>query len=374
MSYLVSNSIEVSIFIDDKEYPLDAINLLNWLHISTTVRQALPTCGFQITDVQHIFDKIGILDGTPLRIVVKPNGKDSRTYKFRKFNHKRVFSGEAYTWRIYGYWDAPLYWLASSVRSIEGTANNVLQEIASTCGLKYDGTTTNDSQIWVPRNRLYRSWAKDIADHAWVNDTSCMVLCVDLDGTLRFKNVNDLPQPQRKIVGYTYAEDAMTASDIQLNASSGLNNALSGYQHMRVAQSVTNDDVWTVSKDLSFTPDVKTPHYNDTLKQTLGRGAVRFGPIDAGNVHQSYEKASYQNLRYRNLFSLGVDALMVDTTDVALCERLSLSLQTEATSQDTPNSGTYTVTGRALYVQGANYSEKLGICRHGTNEKRVGVQ
>ena len=370
MGYLVNGQIEVSIFIADKEYPLGAINLLNWLHIATTVRHALPVCGFQITDVQHVFDKIGILDGTPLRIVVKSNGKDSRTYVFRKFNHKRVFSGEAYTWSIYGYWDAPLFWLASSVRAIEGTASNVLQEIASTCGLKYDGTSTNDSQIWVPRNRLYRSWAKDVADHSWVNDTSCMVLGVDLDGTLRLKDVNNLPEPKQKIVGYTYAKDAMTAADIQLNASSGLNNALSGYQNMRVSQSVTTDDIWTANKDLSFTPDVKSPHYNETLKQKLGRGAVRFGPIDAGNVHLNYEKAAYQNLRYRNMFSLGVDALMVDTTAVQLCERISLGLQTEATSQDTPNSGTYTITGRAIYLQGANYSEKLGLCRHGDNQTR----
>lgn len=368
MSFLVNGKIEVSIFIDDKEYPLEAINLLHWLHITATVRHALPTCSFQITDVQHIFDRIGILDGTPVRVVVRPNGKDSRTYLFRKFNHKREFAGDAYMWTIYCYWDAPLYWLASSVRAIEGTANNVLQEIASTTGLKYDGTATNDSQIWVPRNRLYRTWAKDIADHAWTNDRSCMVLAADLDGSLRLKNVNDLPPPNRKVVAYAYAKDAMTAVDIQLSASSGLNNALSGYQNMRIAQSVTTDQIQQVNKDLSFTPDVKTPHYNDVLKQTLGQGAVRFGPIDCGNAHLNYEKAGYQNMRYRNLFSLGLDALMTDTTEVQLCDRLSLSLQTESINQDTPNSGVYTVTGRAIYMQGANYSEKLGLCRHGTNE------
>jgi hypothetical protein len=368
MSYIVNDRIEVSIFINDVEYPLDAINLLNWLHIATTVRHSLPVLGFQIDDVQHVIDRIGLLDGAPIRVVVKPNGKNSRTYVFRKFNSQRVFTGENWRWTIYGYWDAPLYWAGTSVKALEGTASNVLQEIASTCGLKYDGPTTNDSQIWVPRNRTYRAWAKDIVAHTWVSDTSCMIFGVDLDGTMRLRNINDLPEPQVKIVAYTFAEDALTASDVSLNASSGLNNALSGYNSMRVSQSVTADETQIFLEDLSFTPDVKNPHYNQQLKTELERGAVRFGPIDCGNVHENYEKADYQNLRYRNLFSYGIDAMMIDVNDILLGDRVNLAIQTETTKQDVPNSGVYTVSGHAIYVQGAQYQEKLGMCRHGTNE------
>jgi hypothetical protein len=368
MGYLIQEKIEVSIYVADQEYPLAATNLLNWLHIATSVRHGLPVFGFQVTDVQHVFDNIGLSDGTPIRIVVKPYGKDSRTYSFRKFNHRRDFNGEAYMWTVTGYWDAPKYWAESSVAAIEGTANAVLEQIASTCGLKYDGTTTNDHQIWVPRNKTYRAWAKDIADHAWVTETSCMVLGVDLDGTLRFKNVSDLPPPTQKILGYTYASDAMTAVDIKVNASSGLNNALTGYQSMRVAQSTMADATHETIKDLSFTPDVKSPLYSDDIKKSLAQGAVRFSPIDAGNVHQNYERAAYQNLRYRNLFSLGLEAMMIDTIDVQLLERITIGLQVEGAAQDTPNSGVYTTSGHAIYVQGANYAEKLGLTRHGTNE------
>lgn len=368
MAYLVSGQTEISVFIADKEYPLEAINLLNWMHISTTFRHKLPMVGFQILDVQHVFDRIGLLDGTPLRIVIKANGKDSKTFVFRKFNHRREFTGEAYTWSIYGYWDAPKYWTATSIGSKRGTSSSVLSEIANECGLKYDGPSTNDSQLWLPRNRSFSAWAQDIVDHSWVNATSCMALGVDLNGTMRVKNVNDLPAPTQKIIGYTYATDALTAVDIQISASSGLNNALSGYQNMRVAQSVTSEETQLTIKDLAFTPDVKSPLYNQDLRNTLQRGAVRFSPIDAGNVHANYERAQYQNTRYRNLFSLGLEALMVDTVDVDLGERITVALQNEANGQDNPNSGVYTVTGHAIYTQGANYAEKLGLARHGTNE------
>lgn len=368
MGYLVADQTEISVFIADKEYPLEAINLMNWMHISTTFRHDLPMLGMQIVDVQRVFDRIGLIDGTPIRVVIKSNGKDSQTYVFRKFNAKTEFNGASYVWSIYGYWDAPLYWAASSLRAIEGTSNAVLQEIAQTCGLKFNGVSTNDSQIWVPRNRTYRSWAKDITDHAWSSDKSCMNIGVDLDGTMVFKDMNNLPEPEQKILGYTFAKDALTASDIQVSASSGLNNALTGYQNMRISQSATQDEMQRVIKDLVFKPDVKNPLYNQELKDKLGRGAVRFGPIDCGNFHDNYDKAAYQNLRYRNMFSLNLEALMIDAAKVKLGSRVNLGLQTEDTGQDVPNSGVYTITGHAIYTQGANYAEKLGMARHGVNE------
>jgi hypothetical protein len=368
MAYLVGDRLEVSVFIADAEYPLDAVNLLNWMHIATSVRHSLPVIGFEITDVQHIFDRIGLLDGTPIRVVIKPYNGDGKTFVFRKFNHTRKFDGASYVWTIHGYWDAPLYWAASSIRAIEGTSQNVLKEIAQTCDLKFDGAATNDSMIWVPRNRTYRAWAKDIANHAWITDTSCMVLGVDLDGTMRLVDVNKKVDPEVKIVGYQFQKGSLTATDIQVSASSGLNNALTGYQNMRVAQSVTAENAHTVIKSLNWTPDVKTPHYNEDLKQKLGRGAVRFAPIDAGNLHLNYDKADYQNKRYRNLYSFGLDALMVTTTGIQLGQKVSLALQVEELAQDTPNSGAYTTTSRAIYVQGANYSEKIGLARQGTNE------
>jgi hypothetical protein len=141
---------------------------------------------------------------------------------------------------------------------------------------------------------------------------------------------------------------------------------------MRYAQSSTGA-LQTQITDLSFTPDSKAPLYNTALKSDLGRGPVRFGPIDVGNVHAKYERASYQNVRYRNLFSLGLDLLIALPTDITLLEQINFSIQNEDTSQDTANSGVYAVTGHSLYIQGANYCEKVGIVRHGTNEKYVGT-
>lgn len=369
MGYILNERLEVSIFINDNEYPLDRLNLLNSLHIGTSVRGSVPLLSFQITDVQRALDQIGLIDGSPIRVVIKPNGQQTRTYNFRHFNHVRPQGGASFIWTIYAYYDNPLYWNSTTSVGIRGTSNDVLSEIAKTCGLQYDGTASNDNQLWMPNNQNYRSWAKSICDLGYVDDTSCMVLGLDLDGTLRYKNVNKLPTPTKNVVAYQKQANAYTAVDMQLSTSSGFNNAVTGYQNLRMAQSSIGDTTQTALSDLSFTSDSKTPLYNQQLKAKLNRGPVRFGPIDVGNSHENYERSSYQNLRYRNLYSFGLELLIQDLTNFQLMEQFTFSVQKEDTSIDNVNSGVYKISGHSLYIQGSNYFEKLGIVRNGTNER-----
>lgn len=371
MAYILQNQLEISLFIDDNEYPLGDTNLLNSLHIATTLRVSMPMLSMSIDDVQHIFDKIGLQDAIPIRVVIKAANKDTKTYNFRYFDHARNQKGGYYTYMIYGYYDSPLYWNGTACTGIQGSSNAVLQEIATRCGLKYSGTTTNDVQLWMQQNVAYRSFVKDVTLHGYVNDTSCMVSGVDLDGTLIYRNVNALPEPTKKIVAYQYAKDAFTALEVQVSTDAGLNNALTGYQNMRYQQSSIADALHTQIKDLTFNPNARAPLLNNTMKQKTARGPVRFGPVDVGNAHEKRERANYQNIRYRNLFSFGLDAMLSQLTNFELAEQVVLSVQREDTGQDTPNSGTYTITGHSLYVQGGTYNERVGMARHGSNANYV---
>lgn len=367
--YLVNGQLEVSIFINDTEYPLSAINLLQSLHITITARGDIAMLSMQITDAQRLMEAIGLKDGSPIRVVVKAQNKNSKTYNFRAYTYKRFQSGANYVYRIFGYWDAPAYWATSTAAAINGTSNDVLSQIASKCGLKYDGTSTNDSQLWLPQNKIYRTWARSIAKAGYIDDTSCMVRAFDLDGTLRYKNVNNLPEPTKSVVAYQYAKDAYTAVDFSESTESGFNNMLTGYQNMRYMQSSIEEQTQEQIQNLTFKADVKSPLYNTDLKSQIARGAVRFGPIDCGNVHSKYERATYQNVRYSNLFNLGLDLLITMPTDIQVLEKLNFSLQKEDTSIDTATSGIYVVTSHAIYIEAATYAERVGITRHGTNEK-----
>lgn len=371
MAYIIQDRIEISIFIDDNEYPLGDTNQLNFLHISQQATTFFPTCCFQVVDNARIMDRIGLQDGIPIRIVIKSGQKNMQTYQFRMRHVDKQTGNPIPTYTIDGYYDSPAWYSGTTNRNIRGTANDVLQQIATACGLKYEGTVTNDSMLWTPQNANWRQFAKDVALNAYVDDTSCMCVVLDLDGTIRFKDINNLGPGKLKILAYQYAEDAITAIANKNITSSGFNNAISGYWNTRVSQSVTADATHTTIDQLQFKSDSRSPLFNTAVKQQAQRGAVRFSPIDVGNNHPNYEKASYQNMRYRNLYSMSQQLLIVQPTQFKMFDRIVFSVQKEDQSQDVSASGSYTVSGRAIMIQGANYGEKLIVTRHGTNENYV---
>jgi hypothetical protein len=367
VGYIVSNTIEVSIFINNVEIPLDTNNILNFLHMGCTTHGALPTCHFAVTDVRHSFDSIPLQDGIPIRITIKPGGNSTQTYNFRKFHSKKVFNGNAYVYEVDGYWDAAKYWMGTSVAGLRGTSSDVLSQIASTCGLQYDGVTTNDSQLWMQRNRTYFEFAKKTVDRGYVNDTSCMSFGVDLTGTMRYRNVNALPAPTTKLVHAQLVQGAYTVMQYTPVAKSGINNKMTGYANVRNDQSLIAPAISTPFTTLAVTPDSTSILMNTTVKSQVVRGYQSYGGLDMGNTHDSYEKAVYQNLRYSNLFSLDVVFFMYTPTTLTLFDTFAFAAENEVEQQDVDYSGNYTIAARAIFITGATYSEKLLCTRQGTN-------
>lgn len=367
MGYIVANSIEVSVFINNVEIPLGVNNLLNFLHMGNTTHGGLPTCHFAITDVERVFDTISLQDGIPIRITVKPGTTTTQTYNFRKFHSKKVFNGNAYVYEVDGYWDAPKYWMSTSVAGIRGTSSDVLSQIASTCGLKYDGVTTNDSQLWMPRNRTYFEFANKTVSRAYLNDQSCMNFGVDLTGTLLYRNVNALPSPTKKLIHAQLVQGAYTVMQYTPMAKSGLNNKMTGYANARNDQSTILTADSTAYSTLQVTSDSTSRLFNDTLASQVARGYQSYGGLDVGNTHESYEKAVYQNLRYGNLFSLDVVFFMYTPTDITLFDTFSFAADNEYEQQDVDYSGNYATVARAMFITGATYSERILGTRQGTN-------
>lgn len=370
-SYKIQDRLELSLYINNTEYPIGDTNLLNSLHIATSVRASLPVLSLSITDVQHLLDTIGLQDGISIDITIKALGKESQVFSFRKFSHKRQQIGGNFTWYIYAYWDSVAYWNTTTCAGIQGTSHDVVNAIANKCNLGVDAVSTNDSMLWLPKNSAYRYFAKAVADKGYINDNSCMVLGVDLDGTLRYKDVNNLPKPTQTIAAYQMSKENISATDYHISTDAGFNNATTGYNNTRYVQSATSATTQEPISSLAFTPDSQSPQYNTTVKTEAGRGPVRYGPIDHGNVHPNYEKASYQNTRYKNLFAMCNEVLVNHPTSVQLIEQVTFVAQKEDGTPDAVNSGVYTVSGRSIYVQGSNYAEKFQMVRHGTNEKYV---
>jgi hypothetical protein len=367
MGYTVADRIEISLFINGTEFPLDALNILNFLHISYTTRGILPTIHLAIFDARHSLDTIQLQDGIPIRVTIKPLNSNTVTYNFRKFHHKKDFQGNGFIYEMDGYFDCVKYWTGTSVGGIRGASNEVLQQIASTCGLTYDGTTTNDSQLWLPRNRTYGEFAKQVKARGYASDSSYMELGVGPDGSMRYKDVNNLPTPAVSLVLGQYLQGSYTAVDYTPMARSGLTNKMTGYQNTRYAQSMTGPALQTPNSQITFTPDSKAPLFNTAVQKTMARGYQSYGGIDVGNTHENYEKAIYQNIRFANTYSLDVEFEVQTPTPLRLLDSFTFSVDQDTNKQDAAFAGTYAVAGKAIFVTGTTYSEKILGTRQGTN-------
>lgn len=367
MPYSVQGRIEVSVFINNTEFPLDAMNTLNYLQIAWTTRTILPTFRLGVFDARHVFDKVELQDGIPIRIVLKPLGLESVTFNFRKYDHTKSFNGSGFVYEMDGYLDFPKFWSGTSLGGIRGTSNDVLSKIADACGLQYDGVQTNDAQLWLPRNRTYGEWAYAIRKRGYSSDTSYLELGINPDGTMLYRDITQLDAPKKEIVLGQYKKGAMTAMDYEPQARSGLNNKMTGYQNSRFMQSITGQNLNAEYKEVTVSLDSTAPLYNQTVKDLVQRGYQSYGAIDVGNTHENYEKALYQNIRIANMYSLDVDFLMQSPTNLGLFDTFVFSVDQEANKQDAAFAGTYTTVGRSLVVTGGQFAEKIRGTRTGLN-------
>lgn len=371
-SYIVQGRIEVSILINGVQFPLDMMNLLHFLHIGFSTRTKLPTCHFAISDAQHTLDTINLQDGIPITISIKPQTSPTTTYNFRKFSHKKTFNGTCFVYEIDGYLNSPLFWTGTTTTSIRGTSSDVMSQIASKCGLTYNGASTNDSQLWIPRNRTWGEFAKAVCNRGYISDQSYMVSGIDGSGTLFYKDANDLSDPKVNITLGQVVNGSYTAINYTPIASSGITNKVQGYQHTRYNQSMIQPEFTSQPlATVDFVPDVPGYYVNQSIPQQITQGYRSFGGVDVGNTHDSYEQAVYQNRRFASLYSLGVKFQLYTPTVLTLFDRFSFSVDTESQKQDLPYAGAYSVAAKAICITGTTYAELLLGVRQGVNSPYV---
>jgi hypothetical protein len=249
---------------------------------------------------------------------------------------------------------------------IRGTSNDVIGQIASTCGVDYLGTKTSDGQVWIQKNRKYNEYASAIADHGYIDGQSCMHLGYDIDNKLIYSNIVEKKNPTAVFLTSKYTQNTYTVTDFQVLNRSGLMNTISGY-----AEAIRDQSIFSTTSTLTDEVDVvrqtqKLMLHSDVY-DAVTQSRVFFRPINAGNVHSNYQIAKYQNKRIANLYSLNVEVVVSQPTENV---RLLDNVVYESKMQDGRNtaySGNYIVTSRVIYIQGFNYNEKFELTRQGLN-------
>lgn len=365
--FSVEGRLSIGIYFNGMEFPFSRANTLDFLHMVASSRIAVPMIHFRVHDVLGWVSRNSMLfDGAIITITLAPKNQEATSYTFRLNSYKESRAGETISYEIDGYLDVPRYWSGSQQETITATSSGALEEIAGSCGLIPEVSATSNSQQWLPRNRKYHEWAREIARAGYVSDTSCMILAVDFDRSLRYLNINS----SRSIAGRFSLIDRIQGMYHVVahkpKTFSGSSNHLGGYNSEHVQQRPAEDMRYRVHRRIDVRNDEKgNMMMSGEVKKVSSHTNVMFGPIDPGNVSETYERGFYQNKRMQSLYSVGLEILTQDLTNLGVLAAVELS--TPGHESLRIYAGRYMIAARTIYVQGINFYEKLLLIRKTLN-------
>lgn len=365
--YAVQDRLAIQILFEGKEFPFNRMNSLGYLHIAASAKLSVPMLDMQVMDTIGWVSKNNVLfDGAKIEVVISSKGSPGYTYSFRLNSFKEDRAGDTTTYHIDGYLDAAKYWSGSQRDSITGTPSEVLRTIASACGLKQDIDGTTNSQTWFSRNQKYHEWAREVGDSGYASDQSCMVLALDLDGTLRYKNVGSTSTANKIVSLVQPVRNTIHAPVFMPRVTSGVANMVSGYRSNLVQQNPLSEQLYRIHQRVEFQNDEQgSLMVNGNVSSAVERGLVMFAPINPGNVGEEFERGRYQNKRVGFLYSVGLDVLTPDVTELPLLATVDVTSPVDERTK--MYAGRYRVVTRTLFVKGADYYEKLELSRKTLN-------
>lgn len=370
MSYEIKDKLSLKILFNNEEFLFGRANSLNFLHMVASTKIGVPMIHLSLQDnLDTLSESKHLADGARIQVVLAGRDGKNTTYVFRVNSSKRTPRSGGYLYEIDGYIDASTYWHASTPDAIKGTSYKALSQIASRCGLAFQGDQTADEQVWIPRNIRYNEWARQISERGYRSDNSCMQLGLNFDKTLTYRDITNARAVSGNFLFGEYRRDSILVTDIQPDNSAGSMNHFSGYSDELVEQDVNRAGVYRRNSSVQVQKGEGESSLliNSKIKSAVGQSKIAFAPIDVGNSHPEYEKALYQNRRINNLFSSKLSLVTPSSTNIKLLDRVQVTLD-KTTAYLKMYSGEYIVGTRVIHVQSNEYFEKFELLR-----KSVGI-
>ena len=360
----------LEVILDGKPLPLEAMRFSGIL-ISQHQLYHLPCGQLVFSDPYRLTNNTYTpADGSELIIRIGPNSERVKTYKFRVFHTTTEQEGSGLKCKISFISNYPSWFLKSGGSSIRGNSRDALLAIADRNGLQFDGVTTSDSQAWLPATESECRFARRIASFGYVDDTSCMMMGVTLEGKLKYVNLNSRNFSSNLPLFAYGAEKGIFCTDWSSRSLSGSNNLLGGYK-----TAMKQFDPLTALRQSASKVSTKritsSINVNKAISGKVGDGRTKVMPMNSGNKHSKANEASNQNMRIALFLAQSVSVLTPIQSGVELFEPIQFENylydgKTRNTGVDPNTSGPYLVVGKAIYI-GADllYTERLQFIRDG---------
>lgn len=368
MAAIGQNGTYFQLYLDQKEVPLEDLTFTEVL-VSSHILYRLPIGHIKFTDAKGVMDAFKLEDGTKINFKLGASKQRVFLYEYRVYNVLKERLANDHIAYTISFIDIVDIWrLQPSKTSLKGSSSQVLEKIAKYCGLTFEGTQTADEQVWLPMAESFCDYAHRIKNSGYVDDSSCMIMAVNMYGMLKYTNLNAVPIDKTKVFRYGSDEaGAIPVMDIAFHNDSGSSNTAGGYKQ-------TNHQFSAIKEQRQKSSGVQTrrlsenTNVNKEVAANIGDGNIKHLPVDAGNNHQNTLKARNQNDRIPLLLSTRVSLLTILDPDLELLESCNLQVYGKDAKLKKAESGLYIVAGKSIIMNADfRYVERYELIRDGNN-------
>jgi hypothetical protein len=355
------------VVIGGREVPLHPKSLLN-LNIFNSIHQQLPSMQLAFKDDGAQFvGRLGVKDGDKIEVILGDGGStDSPTMIFNVQGDVKIKgTHSAEQVELSAVLDH-VEWLRKIVTgATKGPSTAAIAKVAGMAGLNFESHGTSDAMTWLPNNKPLASYARHVMERGWASATSCMLMGVSDDASLRYF---DLDQIIGGGVSQNFGLNGIPVLQALVASKSDLYNNITGY-----GSTSTNFDAEGIFKELNkvgmrlLSSNVAAGLNNVSSIGALG-GRIMSRALDIGNVHKKFFDAMHQNQRIRAQFSHDVHVLVDRVSGVKLLDLAGLELASKADGATMASqTGSYVVSGFVRLLAGNRYLEKVTLTSQSTN-------
>ena len=355
---------------------------------------AVPACELVLEDTAgYISRDILLYEGAVLNVdwgspVAEPY---VMSLEFRVSGIIHINTGQSVAYAILGYMNVPKWLLGGTSKRYTGSSDAVMQMLADESGMRVfaDPSPANDEQTWRCQAEARCVFARRIASHGFVSDTSVMAMAPTVRRRLPdsllwayYKDLNNVSSMPPEAI-FTYGEPNIgrsppiyPISSYHPRTTSGLYGMMKGYRQQIVDQNVISppsDRSLDIKDRVNVRLKAPVLQHHQRLDGDAGSPRTRHGTVLTGNTHAMYNKAWYQNTRgIRIMTGVRMDVLVPVPTVAELMDPVEVRIaNTEVGSAKSEHSvlsydGKYIVTGRVTLIEGSTYMEKIMMAREST--------
>lgn len=366
----VAGQWEASLAVNGQDVAI-APGIVSEITVRSGIHRNLPTyCVKTLDRAAEILLKSGLADGATIDIELG-DGSGSGNYSgvFRAVgNPKGQFIPKGLSLESSGVLDHVPWMRKVADKHFKGTSSQMLGMLAGQVGLKLDADPTNDLMTWLPNRQPLASYARLVEDHGYAGSSSCMIMCVNEDSTLRYKDIQKIigSSPSAKFSNGGSAVGAIPTVAIELSDKSGIYNNSAAYGSTTLGE--TQEGLFKLFSKVTASQMGQRLSFSSALSSAIGDigGRIMHFPIMSGNAHEKYHEARHQNMRIKSTYGFDVNITVPQRTGVNNLDLVSLLVLNPM--DGTPMNvitGNYMVTNKVMTVnleqKHQRYFEKLTL-------------